>query len=743
MSKDALALLDSAPPASLQDTEIGARREMVLGLALCFQQQFLEAERHLTAAHKLAGVGHLELLGEVALSRGTLAVLQDEYPAAEGLFRQSLHLARENNQAFLEANSLGSLGLVAMRREHFDESIEWYKQSLELSRSLGALTSTGKTLGNMGWSYYRLGDYDAALRLFTEAEQTSKQLGLVKDQYIWLTNLGTIHYSQREYSSAEQYYGKALAIARGLDNKAAIMECLNDLSFAELGQGEIDLAEKNNREAFELAQAGQNKIRLLVSAVVSARVAANEKDFGKSASLFRQVIEDSHTETTLRWEAEAGLAGVFNAQNQPELAMRLFQSCIQTIDKARTSLSEESRLSFVTTTIDFYDDYIAFLVSRGKSIEALHVAELSRARTLADGLRFAESSIPFSLADFNPRAVAHKSGSVILEYWLGERHSYLWAVAPSQVAMYTLPPAGEIDALVHSYRKALVGPRDVLETENEEGKQLFEILVAPAKDLIPKGSRVTILPDGSLYQLNFEALLVPAPKPRYWIEDVTITNANSMVLLAASNTQLRSRTKNLLLIGDPVSPNTEFPDLPQASTEMSRIEKYYPASEETVLTRAQATPAAYFESKPENFAYVHFVAHGIASRTSPLDSAVVLTKSGDSYKLYARDIIRQRLHADLVTISACHGAGERTYSGEGLVGLTWAFLRAGAHGVIAALWEVNDNSTPQMMDRLYSEISKGKSPDAALRDAKLALIHSGTIYHKPFYWAPFQIYRGS
>jgi CHAT domain-containing protein len=70
-------------------------------------------------------------------------------------------------------------------------------------------------------------------------------------------------------------------------------------------------------------------------------------------------------------------------------------------------------------------------------------------------------------------------------------------------------------------------------------------------------------------------------------------------------------------------------------------------------------------------------------------------------------------------------------------------LRAGAHGVIAALWEVNDNSTPQLMDHLYSEIAKGAPPDVALRDAKLALLHSGTIYRRPFYWAPFEFYRGS
>jgi CHAT domain-containing protein len=268
-------------------------------------------------------------------------------------------------------------------------------------------------------------------------------------------------------------------------------------------------------------------------------------------------------------------------------------------------------------------------------------------------------------------------------------------------------------------------------------------LIGPARDLIPKGSRVTILPDNSLYGLNFEALLVGAPQTHYWIEDVTVTTANSLVLLAASASESPAHSKNLLLIGDTIAPNAEFPSLPQAAVEMSRIEKYFSPSHQTVLSGDRATPAAYFESKPGRFSFVHFVAHGTASRTTPLDSAVILTKVGDSYKLYARDIIKERLRADLVTISACRGAGERTYSGEGLVGLSWAFLRAGAHSVIAALWEVNDNSTPQLMDQLYSEITRGASPDAALRIAKLAVIHSGTVYRKPFYWAPFQIYRGS
>jgi CHAT domain-containing protein len=73
--------------------------------------------------------------------------------------------------------------------------------------------------------------------------------------------------------------------------------------------------------------------------------------------------------------------------------------------------------------------------------------------------------------------------------------------------------------------------------------------------------------------------------------------------------------------------------------------------------------------------------------------------------------------------------------------MSWAFLRAGAHEVVAALWEVNDTSTPHFMDEFYEMISNGRDPALALRDAKLKMLHSGTVYAKPLYWAPFVLYE--
>jgi CHAT domain-containing protein len=202
---------------------------------------------------------------------------------------------------------------------------------------------------------------------------------------------------------------------------------------------------------------------------------------------------------------------------------------------------------------------------------------------------------------------------------------------------------------------------------------------------------------------------------------------------------------------------------------MESVARHFPSADEQIFAREKATPSAYMTSNPERLSYIHFVAHGTARRLSPLDSAIVLSKSPgsrneesknesskgepaksdpaissetESFKLYARDIITRPLHADLVTISACYGAGERAYSGEGLVGLSWAFLRAGAHNVVAALWEATDASTEQLMDRFYDELDKGRAPDAALRAAKLSLLRN-SAYHAPFYWGPFQLYTGS
>jgi len=272
---------------------------------------------------------------------------------------------------------------------------------------------------------------------------------------------------------------------------------------------------------------------------------------------------------------------------------------------------------------------------------------------------------------------------------------------------------------------------------------LYAMLVAPARSLIPKNSRVILIPSESLYGLNFETLVVPEPKPHFWIEDVTISTASSLNLPSAGNKELSRNERSLLLVGNPESP--DFPSLEQAPAEIERVSAHFPEAKRKILTGRQAKPSAYLADDLKKYSYLHFVAHGIASHTHPLDSAIILSREGDSYKLYARDIIAHPLNAQLVSLTACNGAGIRAYTGEGLVGLSWAFLRAGARNVVAALWEVSDvSSTAQLMDVFYSGLERGKDAAEALHDAKLAVLKSNaaTVFRKPLYWAPFQLHQG-
>jgi CHAT domain-containing protein len=201
--------------------------------------------------------------------------------------------------------------------------------------------------------------------------------------------------------------------------------------------------------------------------------------------------------------------------------------------------------------------------------------------------------------------------------------------------------------------------------------------------------------------------------------------------------------RSLLLIGNPKPREPEFPALRYASNEMNSIARHFGQDRVTVYEGDRASPAAYRDAHPERFALLHFTAHAAANLESPLDSAVILTGPENAFKLYARDVAEQSLHADLVTVSACRSAGERAYSGEGLVGFAWAFLRAGARGVIAGLWDVDDRSTAELMDVLYDRLAAGDPAPRALREAKLSVMARGGNSARPYYWAPFQLYTVS
>jgi CHAT domain-containing protein len=745
LNQQVLALLAPDFPVSLGTTDVAVWRKLTQGSAYGFLFQFEDSDRLLAEAQGLATQYHPDLLGEIALRRGTLSFLRGDATAAASSYRNALSAARAQSDAFLEAASVGSLGLVAAQQEHYDESIGWDRDALRLSQSIGAQGSVTNTLGNMAWSYFELGDYVGALELFHQGEESAAKENNTDAMLEWRINASAVEFYSGNYKAAEQESQEALTLSRRVNHGGQSAQCLSTLAEIALARGQVQDADLFNTQALELFHADKDRGGELGSLVIQASIENSRQNRQKAEQLLNEVIADRVASASERWEAEARLATVYQQAGLSVAAEREFREAITSVETARSSIQdEELRVSFLTNAIEFYDDYVEFLISQRRIEEALHIAALTRARTLVEGLGLGATKNSARATTVDWSQASRRADAIILCYWLGSQHSYLWAISASgPPRLFQLPPKDQIDPVVQAYGEALLGSRDVLETADESGKRLYEMLVAPARNLIPQGSRVVIIPDGSLYGLNFETLLVPSPALHYWIEDAVVSYSDSLLLVAAARAASPARQGKLLLIGDPVSSSVEFPALPQAAVEMRSVEKYFPADESEILEGDNATPQAYLGSDPGQFSFIHFTAHGTSSRIRPLESAVILTEHDDSSKLYGRDVVKLPLHAELVTISACKGAGSRNYSGEGLVGLSWAFLRAGARGVIAALWDVNDASTASLMDGLYGQISRGKDPATALRNTKLALLHSGTVYQKPFYWAPFQFYMGS
>jgi len=723
--------------------------------AYAHRRLWAEADQRLTEAERICQSRDLPSCGEVLKARGSLKRAQEDYLGAFRDYKRAYAFALAHKNLNLQATSSLNTGLTALDLSFFDEAQFWlhisYRDAIALGdEDLSQLASVG-----LGFAYFRYGDAEESRRLFQESMRTAARLGNLRGQLYGLNPIGEMDAYAQRYSSAIESYRLALNVARQIDDKAETLKALLDLADVLTKTGKLEESEKLLDEAAGLLK-GQDNTGELALNVLQGDLALARHEDAKAEELYRKVEADPRdaTSTTLiaiKSRAGSGLAEILAQHGQTRDAEVVYKRTMSKLAWARAHANGvNAQLSLLTAGMPLHAGYIKFLVQQNRIEEALAIANRSRAQTLEGRMDAATQKGAQTANAIDPRRIAAKTNATLLFYWLAERESYLWAVTPQKIRLFKLPPQKEIEDHVDHYRKALLEMENPLVSRNADGVALYQALVAPAAGMLRPNAPVILLDDGSLSKLNFEALPAPGSSPglaastgsHYWIEDVTLRSAPSLSVLTEKTTDGKAQGK-LLLMGDARSPGTDYPELPMAPLEMKLIQKHFSAGDQTVLAKTQATPTAYLDSFPVRYSYIHFVTHGVASSTDPLDSSIILSPStaGDSsFKLYARDILKRPIHARLVTISACYGSGSRAYSGEGLVGLSWAFLGAGARNVIGALWEVSDESTPRLMDNLYQGIQQGLEPSIALRRAKLSLLHNSGNFQAPFFWAPFQIY---
>jgi len=739
--ESALQLLNISGEAPT--TELQARRLMDQGQASFRRQDHPRASSLFAEALQRAEAGPSSLLvGEIELRQGALLERTRRFDEAEATLRRALDVAIRGGDLYLQANAMGNLGVLFTDTYRLDEAIYWLQRAYELFSRLGATNSAAKTVGNLANCYYRLGDVDKALDGFEQTAASYAKAGDKCSEQIWLGNSASVFLDRKDFRAAIDRGERALPLARDCSDKSFTAKWLNNLARANIGLGQLDTADRYVAESLGINRTLGDSGEELYDQITAARIAVERKQFDRARELFQSVANQASEDPTPSLEAREGLADLSVQTGDTAGARREFRSAIAAIESRQSGFTkEEYKLSYLSGLVRFYQSYVDFLVQQGETAAALEVAESSRARILTERAK-SRMTMPRGFDVQALEALAKSTHRIFLSSWLAPKRSFVWAITPAKIELVELPPENAISRLVAAYRTAIEDLRDPIESHSPAGEQLSAALLKPLAGRVPAGSRITIVPDGALHSLNFETLPAWENPSKYWIEDVTLSVAPSLGLLLNSRNTRNAARPSLLAIGDPESAGQEYPRLPNARQEVEQIAALFPASNKAVYEGTESRPSCYRQAGPARFSLIHFAAHATANRASPLDSALILSREGNVYALSARDIMNVPLNADLVTLSSCRSAGARAYSGEGLVGLTWAFLQAGARRVIAGLWDVNDESTSMLMEKLYAGIAHSAAPEDALRAAKLSLVHGAYPFRKPYYWGPFQLYSG-
>jgi CHAT domain-containing protein/tetratricopeptide (TPR) repeat protein len=325
---------------------------------------------------------------------------------------------------------------------------------------------------------------------------------------------------------------------------------------------------------------------------------------------------------------------------------------------------------------------------------------------------------------------------------------------------------------------------------------LFRALVPKDVEQQLTGAKsVVIVPSGALFALPFAALVVQDPSatpgpPHYLIQDLAISYVPSASLLgvvrrsytartAAPNTLLafaapnfgpRSSPAPIVRTRDgtprsftdlqtdafrsvlrpgvyPTMPGA-FPPLDGARLEAEGVRLALDASTDSVITSDAASRQRVMSMNQagqlKNFRYLLFATHAvlpdkIKGLTQP---AIVLAhpERGNGFLTMA-DVFGLSLNADLVALSACDTGVVSNPSGEGISGLTRAFLYAGTPAIAVTLWKVDDDAAPQIMPHFFGAMRAGARSAQALREAQLSMVaNKDPRLHHPFAWAPFVIF---
>lgn len=342
---------------------------------------------------------------------------------------------------------------------------------------------------------------------------------------------------------------------------------------------------------------------------------------------------------------------------------------------------------------------------------------------------------------------------------LSEPTSYCIIITGRNLEIVSLAGRKKVETLVDGYLSEIRAGKPGV----DKASQLYSILLRPVlKD--QKAKRLTLVPDGKLHLLPFEALLDSGGQ--YLLRSHVVSVAPSATVYYLLNSERKTEQAQMPFLdigGVPYGETANFLESPASrataqrglsTVNLSQLAPLPGSGEEVesvakrigensiTLTGHDATKAALLSQDLSRFRILHFATHAVSDTTFPDRSSLVLGRDPNSDTdglLQERDIRYLKLNANLVVLSACDTSAGRLQGQEGIVNLVRTFFYAGARTVVASLWEAGDLSTKVLMKGFYSHLMNGEDKAEALRNAKLDLLKEFGTVTAPFEWAGFMV----
>lgn len=699
-------------------------------------------------------------------SLGLLALERYQHAEADALFRRALAIQHEQVPGSAEeASTLSNLAFLSVQWKRFDEAERFARQALAIRRQISRVSSdVAVSLSMLGKIAWERGDRAGASRLAREALAIQRRAapGTIQEGRI-LQFLANTAYLTGQYAEAEPLARQALAIRRRLSPKSQDEAMTLDLLGLILWKSGRGAASKPVlTEAVEALEAQ------------IGRLGGSDESRSSFQGGFWSVYKDLMQVQIEQGDTAAALHTLERSRARSLLAMLAERDLVFSADLPAQLLDEQRRLD---RDYEATQDEIAATDPRQtKDLETL-LARLTRLRNERSALarRIAKASPHYaSLRDPQPLDLdgirrALDPGTVWLSYGVNDEATFLFVVTRDEGVQVFRRPIDEIEIeqQVSVFRSLMLRGRESPALEPAllaQGRQLWELLIAPAAPWISRAQRVLISPDGPLQTLPFAALVRPGEPVFFlaeWKPVHTVLSATLYAELKRGQRAPLAASSPLVAFADPRYHRASGAATDPLASPLTRYRRGLaplPASREEVRTLASlygpsllayvgaAASEARAKSLPARPRIVHFATHALLDRRFPLDSALALSVPGgadedDNGLLQAWEIFeRLRIDADLVTLSSCETGLGRDAAGEGLIGLTRAFQYAGARSVLASLWAVSDRSTAELMRRFYTRLRAGQPKDVALQQAQRELLHSGDLkLTHPYHWAAFEL----